>query len=538
MGSIQLPYMLEDSSNCLNSTTEKNSGTQTIKDRLFEAATHDPDLPALGNSIARIIQLSSSDDQSIQQLAHCVLSDVSLTQKILRLSNSVAYRTGSNKVNTNITKAIFLLGFNSVKTCALAMLLVDGISGKRAELVRSELVHALAASMISRELVKMGNFIDAEETAITALFKNLGRLLLASYDHNLYQQMMALMVQGTHTPVQASMQVLGFNLDTMTETVLEKWNIPSTIIQGLRSRPFGNLSIARSKQEWMQQVAEFSEKAAPLIVETGMPDDPELKNKLLTRFGKALNLDKSRLDQLILDAKSETRALLINANLLDKDTNKKIATDTSHAEVNLPIDENLLSELIIDHDTTESTQIIQRYPSGKPYNAPALLLTGVQDVSEIMALGNYKLDSLIMLVLETYYNSLGFRFIALCLRDSKMNQYRARSSLGENNIHYQNALNFPMPSSADVFHLALKRNVDLLISDAGTSKIRKLIPQWHGDLFPDAQSFMVLPLVANDKPIGFFYADRKSLAPEGITAEETRLIKTLKGQVLTAFNSR
>ena len=66
----------------------------------------------------------------------------------------------------------------------------------------------------------------------------------------------------------------------------------------------------------------------------------------------------------------------------------------------------------------------------------------------------------------------------------------------------------------------------------------KLIPQWHVDLLPDARSFIVLPLVANEKPIGLFYADRALEASEGITAEETRLIRTLKGQVLTAFNSR
>ncbi|QOJ23836.1 MAG: HDOD domain-containing protein [Gammaproteobacteria bacterium] len=538
MGSIQQNHTPKNSSSSSNSTIVKSHCTKTIKDRLIEAAAHDPDLPALGSSIARIIQLSSSDDQSIQQLAYYVLSDVSLTQKILRLSNSVACKTTSNKINANITKAIFLLGFNSVKTCALAMLLVDGMSGKRAELVRTELIHAFAASTISRELVKISNFIDAEETAIAALFKNLGRLLLAAYDHDLYQEMIALIAQGTHTPVQASLQVLGFNLDTLTETVLEKWSIPSSIIQGLRSRPFGNLGIARSRQEWMQQVAEFSEKAAPLIVEADTLEDPELKNKLLTRFGKALNLDKSKLDQLIMDAKTETRSLLINANLLDADNSKRISMDSAHTEFTIPIDENLLSELIIDDDEIEDTQIIQRYPSGKPFNAPALLLAGVQDVSEIMAPGNYKLDSLIMLILETYYNSLGFRFITLFLRDSKMNQYRARGSLGENNMEYKKILNFPMASSTDVFHLAMEKNVDLLISDASTPKIRKLIPQWHKSLFPDVCSFMVLPLVTNDKPIGLFYADRQSEAPEGITPEEIRLIRTLKGQALTAFNSR
>ena len=61
MGFIQLPYTSEDTPSFPAAATEKNTRTKTIKDRLLEAATHDPDLPALGKSIARIIQLSSSD---------------------------------------------------------------------------------------------------------------------------------------------------------------------------------------------------------------------------------------------------------------------------------------------------------------------------------------------------------------------------------------------------------------------------------------------------------------------------------------------
>ncbi len=537
MGSIQSLYTRQDSSNSPDPATVKKDGTKTLRDHLIGTATDDPDLPALGSSIARIVQLSSSDDQSIQQLAYFVLSDVSLTQKILRLSNSVAFRSVSNKVNTSITKAIFLLGFNSVKTCALAMLLVDGMSGKRAEHVRTELIHALASSMISRELVKLSTFKDAEEIAVVALFKNLGRLLLAAYDHDLYQKMMALIEQGTHTPTQASQAVLDFNLDTLTETILGKWNIPVSIIQALKNKPIGTLNAARNNQEWMQQAAEFSEKATSLILSATEPESSELKNKLLNRFGNALNLDKYKLDQLIVSASAETQTLLINANLLTTDIGRKINSDTTQTEFDISVEDSL-NELVFDNDEDSSPEITQRYPSGKPHNASALLLTGVQDVTEIMASGKYKLDDLTMLVLETYYNSLGFRFITLCLRDSQLNLFRARSSLGKSNMEYQRAFNFPTVPSNNLFHLALKNNVDLLISDAYIPKIRKLIPQWHMNLLPDARSFIVLPLVANEKPIGLFYADRIWEAPEGITSEETRLIRTLKGQVLTAFNSK
>jgi len=501
---------------------------------------NDPDLPALGSSISRIVQLSSSDDESIRQLAFFVLSDISLTQKILRLSNSVACKSASSddKAITSITKAIFLLGFNSVKACALTMMLVDGMSGKHAEYVRTELTHALAASVVSRELIKTSHFGDSEEIVVVALFKNLGRLLLAAYDHGVYREMMDLIQQGTHTSGQAYVQVLGFNLDTFTETVLEEWNIPISIIQALKNRYMGVLNVPRHKQEWMQQAAEFSEKITPLILGNADLGDSELKDALLKRFGKALNLDKAKLNQLITDTAEETRVLLMSANLIVVDNNQKISSDMAHTEFNISIEEDLLSELILADEEIDGIPITQRYPSGKPYNASILLLSGVQDAIEVMSSGDYKLDGLIALVLETYFRSLGFRFITLCLRDTTINQYVARNSLGEHSLEYQKAFSFPAILSIDLFHLAMEKNVDLLISDALKPNIRKLIPQWHKDLLPDARSFIVLPLVINKSPIGFFYADRQLDAPEGVTSEETRLIKTLKGQVLTALNSK
>lgn len=519
-------------------STEKDTPLST-KDRLLEAINNDSDLPALGSSISRIVQLSSSGDESIRQLAYFVLSDVSLTQKILRLSNSVTFRATSNtKVITSITKAIFLLGFNTVKTCALAMLLVDLMSGKQAEYVRTELIQALAASMIGRELARHSHFPDAEEIAVAALFKNIGHLLLAAYDDEKYQEMMTLIEKGAHTPAQASMEVLNFSLDKFSETILEQWDIPPSIINALKNRPSGSLNSPKNKQEWMQQAAELSEKATPLILGTGKAESTELENKLITRFGKSLNLDKPKLDRLILDATEETRALQASANLALSDKNKGNDTDKTKTEPAPHINEDVLKDLIFGNTDTENVQITQRHPSGKPFNAPALLLAGVQDVSEIMASSHYKLNDLIMLILETYYNSLGFRFITLCLRDAQKNQYRARSSLGKNNEAYQKAFFFSALLSNDLFHLAMGRNVDLLISDATVPKVRELLPPWHQKLLPDARSFIVLPLVLNKNPVGFFYADRELEAPEGTTSEEMRLIKTLKGQVLTALNSK
>lgn len=518
----------------------QNHHETSIEEGLLSSVRNDPDLPALGASISRIVQLSSSDDESVRKLAYFVLSDVSLTQKILRLSNSVSFRTVSNKAITSISKAIFLLGFNTVKACALAILLVDGMSGKKARNVRYELICALAASMVGRELARYSYFEDAEEVTVAALFKNVGRLLLAAYYPDQYQKMMSLIKQGTHTTAQASKEVLHFNLDDFAENILNEWEIPASIIKTLRTQSMSDLKPPRNKTEWMQQAVELSDKAVPLVLSSAESWNKDIENTLLSRFGKALSLDKIKLNKLIIDASKETNALEINAELISPNQKREINMSSAKFELQNQQEEDLLKELAFEFDEKDAEEHckIQCYPSGKPFNAPELLLTGVQDVTEVMASGKYKLSDLITLVLETFYNSLGFRFITLCLRDLEKSQYRARSSLGSNYLSKQKAFAFTISTSTDLFHLAMKKNVDLIISDASVTKVRNLLPKWHVDLLPDARSFIVLPLVVNEKRIGLFYADRQQEAPEGVSSEEMRLIKTLKAQVLTALNTR
>jgi len=493
-------------------------------------------LPTLGASVARIVQLSSSDDESIRKLSYFVLSDVSLTQKILRLSNSVSFRSSSNKAITSITKAIFLLGFNTVKACALAVLLVDSMAEKQAKQVRYELVCALAASMMGRELAQYSNFNDAEEITVAALFKNIGRLLLAAYFPERYQETMALVQSGSHSFVEASREMLQFNLDDFAEDILTQWELPASIIQTLKPQPGGTLKEPKTRQEWMQQAVELCDKAVPLVLTPIESRDAELEGKLLTRFGKALHMDKNRFNKMIVGAGKETRALEFGAELVM--TNQKRGVGTGNLELDGVNEQELIKELVFHIEEKGEVHQAQRHPSGKPFNASELLLTGVQDVIEIMASGKYNLSDLIILVLETFYNSLGFRFVTLCLRDREKGQYRARSSLGKNFPAYQKGFVFPISETSDLFHLAMKQNVDLVISDASVSKVRNLLPQWHLELMPDARSFIVLPLVSKGNRLGLFYADRQQEAPEGISTEEMRLIKTLKNQVLTAMHTR
>jgi len=501
--------------------------TGKVRASLMNKVCGDADMFALGTSVARVVQMASSDDQGTHDLAYYVLSDVALTQRILRLSNTAQYRTASGTNVTTISRAISLLGFDNVKTTALAMLLVDALSNSaHAQSVRVELESALCASLVGREMARHSFYQGAEEASIGALFKNLGPLLVASHEHDRYREITALATGGKHTPGQASQMILGCSYDALSEAVLAEWKIPDVIVRSLQALPAGQQKVAANRGEWMRQVASFGMDVSRLLAKGGDPKSSSEARSLQQRYGTALNLDAEQMGALFDTVQQEMASMLQSMNM---QPSTRLAEPAPPEEEGLP-NVLLLATMDAGDDTIEGC-----HPSGKPLNARDLLLAGVQDVTQMRASGQSKVNELILAVLETLYRSMGFRFATVCLKDNRSGQYRARLAFGEKHAERQNGFVFPMTSARDLFHLSMENDADLMISDATAPKIRDLLPAWHRALLPDAKSFIVLPLVVGKVQLGLFYADRAIVAPEGVPPDETSLIKALKGQVLVAL---
>src|SRR5258705_13397129 len=98
------------------SSPAAGSETRRVRAALLNKVCGDEEMFALGTSVARVVHMASSDDHGTHDLAYYVLSDVALTQRILRLSNTITYRTAAGTPVTTISPAISLLGFDNVKT--------------------------------------------------------------------------------------------------------------------------------------------------------------------------------------------------------------------------------------------------------------------------------------------------------------------------------------------------------------------------------------------------------------------------------------
>jgi hypothetical protein len=281
--------------------------------------------------------------------------------------------------------------------------------------------------------------------------------------------------------------------------------------------------VAQWRAKTARQAASLSLDVALMLERPAGPARAAQTRALLARFGTALNLDAAKMEDLLGTVQSEMAALLESMNLAP--------AQRAEAEP----DSGLPNVLLLATMDGGGDQPAGAYPSGKPFNAAEMLLAGVQDVTQMRASGQGKVNDVIQAVLETLYRSMGFRFATVCLRDTRTGQYRARLSFGADDARLQAGFTFPAASTRELFHLAMENDADLMIADATSTKIRDLLPAWHRALLPDAASFIVLPLVVGKVQLGLFYADRKLPAPEGVAPDETALIKALKGQVLVAL---
>jgi HD-like signal output (HDOD) protein len=496
-----------------------------VRARLLLKAGDDAELYALGTSVARVTQMTADDEQGANDLAHVILSDAALSTRVLRMANGAMYRSSATPPVTTVSRAISLLGFNTVRRAALGMLLVDALGANQAAGVRGEIEVALVSSLVGRSMARRSATYqaDAEEASVVALLKNIAPLLVASHENETYREIAAHVASGRQTHEQAANLVLGCGYESLSQAVAQSWRLAPQLVLSMAPQPQGPLSMPASRTEWMAQVACFGTDLGRLA-HRGASIVGANERLLLSRYGRALSIDAEQLAALLAGVKEEIAALMASMKLVP---NKP--AEEFDSGVGLPA---VLQAATLGA-APEPDELF--HPSGKPTNARELLLAGVQDVTQMRAAGKSKVNELILAVLESLYSSMGFRFACVCLKDPKTGTYRARAAFGVDHAARQAGFQFSADPARDLFHLAMEHNADMMVADAKAPKLYALLPQWHRDLLPDANSLIVLPLVVGKAQLGLFYADRTLTAFEGVPPDETALIKALKGQVLAAL---
>lgn len=502
---------------------------------LFERIQTNPKLPSLGLVVARIVSMSDSNDDSVQDLGNLILSDIYLTQRILTLANSVMYRLHGTSTITTISKSIVVIGFEQVKLLALGLILVENLADKaQAQVMKAEFARALRASALAQEFAGALLPRYREEAGIAALLSSAARLLIIYLEFSAHQSIQQKILAG-ESESSAFKHVLGTGLNGFTQALIEQWHLPGL----LKSAIIGHVSAseAATAEGKLVRLVQASNKVADCYrLQPGAERDKALAD-VYSKFKKALDITRDKFDAQIAagaDKMGAIHDIVGIESLLPTDDStvpgslSAAAPSTTAAPVYGPLE----AGIVLQPDVIVQRELL---PTGQPSNARELVLSGLQDVSEAIAVGETLVIALRSAV-ECIHRGFGFARSVLLLKDPQTQVFRARIWCGDIDKEQLHLLQFDSASTADLFALACARSVDVQITDMEAPVISERLPAWMKRACPSARSFIILPVINMDRPVGCLYLERNCVDTR-VSAEELMLLQTVKNHIVLALRT-
>ncbi|WP_420265263.1 HDOD domain-containing protein [Candidatus Magnetominusculus dajiuhuensis] len=192
-------------------------------------------VPALSPTIAKIVQLTSSDTSSAVDLVQAIKLDPALTVKVLNLINSSYF--GMPQEVTSINRAIILLGMNTIKNLALSAEVLSSFNPSKGALFNVDkfwqhsLACAISSKLIAQRIIK--DPVKREEFFIAGLIHDIGKIFFIKHFPRDYLSMVKKV--GSSDSLNHKERLL-FTMDhaEVGGLIAEKWALPPDLVASIR----------------------------------------------------------------------------------------------------------------------------------------------------------------------------------------------------------------------------------------------------------------------------------------------------------------
>ncbi|MCW7542123.1 HDOD domain-containing protein [Aquabacterium sp. A7-Y] len=520
----------------------QDGGRNGTLDFLLRRMRHKSDFPALSDSVGRIQRIANSEHESLASLANEVLKDVALTHKLLRLVNSAHFRTAGGGSISTVSRAAALIGFAGIRNLALSLILLEHMQDKsHASVLKEEFLRAMMAGTVAQELASGSR--DAEESFIAALFQNLGRMLTQFYFPEEAEQIRRLLEpQGPgDAPGEesAALSVLGIGFQELGIGVARTWGLPETLQRCMRKLP-GDTPLKKAEQstDRLRLLACAGNDVADLLLNTSSAQQPAQLAQLALRYAGVLGLSAKDMQEAVRRSR-ERMAEAVPALQLSPKPGSRAARLLPPGAGRHDSDADSLSPHELDtlvqaHAQAQEAATASAAPPETGSADPAqTLAAGIQDISNTLV-ENFKLNEVLRMILETMYRAHGFQRVIFCLRDARSGVLTGRFGLGQDAERVAAQFKLQLGGASDLFAAVCTKGADTLISDASASNIAGRLPAWYRSGV-NAPTFLLLPLVLRNAPLGLIYADKGRAGDIKVTERELSLLRTLRNQAVMAF---
>lgn len=419
-----------------------------VVDKILSRMQDQGEFPALPAAVERVRSTLQQERAGVAELSAAILSDLSLTQRVLRLANSALYYPVTGRRIATVSQAVMILGNDTIANLALSLEVVHALSrfSKPGSAASEELARSVLAAAFTKRLTRDEGIRESEEAVVCALLHDLGSVLLAHYMPDEWTQVVRLQKQG-QTRAAACREVLGVSPAVVGLSVAEKWRLPGLVVQSISPWVPRPLSAALSHEEWLRAVSQFSHDLAALTFES---NDPAERRKLAASYAPALT------------SAPEVLIELATAGEQDPDIQEFITEMLGDL---LPVANKGVGDPFLRWQSEWQARLEQ---------GPAAMLGQRSKVcDELLAL-------------------IGASQLVIYSISAGQNRYEARWVHGP---PIETSLAFEAAFAPDVLHLALRSLQPLLLADCRAPEVRSRLPQWFQVAFPEARTLALFPLV-------------------------------------------
>lgn len=187
-------------------------------------------LPNIPKVVQELIESFGDDNINNEAIAKKISSDQVLTAKVLRAANSAHY--GGNRKVGSVNDAVFILGFNAVRTLVLASGMTGAFKAPEGFDLPAFWHNSFAVAATCKWLAKFSK--DDAETAFTCgMIHNIGELLIHILLPEECKEIQKVVDRGARNS-DIEKNVLGFNFPEAGAELANRWKFPDAIVAGIR----------------------------------------------------------------------------------------------------------------------------------------------------------------------------------------------------------------------------------------------------------------------------------------------------------------
>ncbi|MCB9206967.1 MAG: HDOD domain-containing protein [Ignavibacteriales bacterium] len=208
------------------------------KSNIYSKLDKIQNLPAIPEVMFDAIKTIKTEPGKVLKLAEIIGKDQGLVTKILSVANSPLY--GLLRKVTNLEFAIMVMGSNDLENIITAISLSNSFNKKSAANFDDKIYwkHSMSVGLVAKDICRNLGFIDISgEAFVGGMLHDIGIQLFVKYFPDEYK--LVFDNNNSEDPfLQKEIEILGMSHQDMGSYLLNKWELPTSLIQCIENHHF------------------------------------------------------------------------------------------------------------------------------------------------------------------------------------------------------------------------------------------------------------------------------------------------------------